>query len=538
MRAHFRGSSEAQTPSARSARPLRGEEEIKTKIDLSHISRPGDVLKAITQQKEAVAPAPARPAAPPVQQACGRTSGRKTNAASGSAPGPCCGACCSPPPAPRPAVVAPPAERPAAPPVSADALPHRSARLRRAPAAASGRSGCASCAPPRLRLRLLPRRKLQQRASSRCTACCRPAATASSAHDRAADRPASGLQSAAAASGRPDRADRRTRWDHASRAWPSRARPANFSAPASAGPRQRRSTAPSASRRAPSHASHALGSCRRASSRSWSGASASGPGSSRRPARCTRAQARPALRSAWRKRRPDEGLHAAAAHGGVERADADHAQHHDHRRHQRKRSGGETRHPRERFDLAPARPRRFRHDQPDARRRTRQRDGALLRRRNKRDHVRRAGRERHRRRRRDRGDRGRGLDRVRLWSPSWATSITARPLCSIRFASPTSPEAKPEASRSTSAPTKFASPTRSLPPSGARLSSSIRRVTKPLPACVPAAPRRPTSSCSSLPPMTASCRRRSKPSITRTPPKFPSSSRSTRSISPKRCPTA
>ena len=61
VRVHLRGSSEAQAPSARSARPLRGEEEIKTKIDLSHISRPGDVLKAITQQKEAVAPA--RPAA-------------------------------------------------------------------------------------------------------------------------------------------------------------------------------------------------------------------------------------------------------------------------------------------------------------------------------------------------------------------------------------------------------------------------------------------------------------------------------------------
>ena len=64
VRVHLRGSSEAQTTSARSARPLRGEEEIKTKIDLSHISRPGDVLKAITQQKEAVAPPP-RPAVAP-----------------------------------------------------------------------------------------------------------------------------------------------------------------------------------------------------------------------------------------------------------------------------------------------------------------------------------------------------------------------------------------------------------------------------------------------------------------------------------------
>jgi translation initiation factor IF-2 len=65
VRIHLRGSSEASSPSAKSARPLRGEEEIKTKIDLSNISRPGDVLRAITQQKEAVAP-PARPAAPPV----------------------------------------------------------------------------------------------------------------------------------------------------------------------------------------------------------------------------------------------------------------------------------------------------------------------------------------------------------------------------------------------------------------------------------------------------------------------------------------
>ncbi len=67
VRAHIRGSAEAQSSSARSARSLRGEEEIKTKIDLSHISRPGDVLRAITQKKEAIAPPPVRPpVAPPV----------------------------------------------------------------------------------------------------------------------------------------------------------------------------------------------------------------------------------------------------------------------------------------------------------------------------------------------------------------------------------------------------------------------------------------------------------------------------------------
>jgi translation initiation factor IF-2 len=65
VRIHLRGSSEAASSTAKSARPLRGEEEIKTKIDLSNISRPGDVLKAITQKKEAAAPPAVRAAAPP-----------------------------------------------------------------------------------------------------------------------------------------------------------------------------------------------------------------------------------------------------------------------------------------------------------------------------------------------------------------------------------------------------------------------------------------------------------------------------------------
>ena len=85
VRAHIRGSAEAQGSSARAARPLRGEEEIRTKIDLSHISRPGDVLRAITQKKEAAAaPPPPRPVPPPV------------------APKPTIG-----PPAPKPAAPAP-----------------------------------------------------------------------------------------------------------------------------------------------------------------------------------------------------------------------------------------------------------------------------------------------------------------------------------------------------------------------------------------------------------------------------------------------
>ena len=65
VRKHLRGRSDGAPGAARpAARATHGEEEIKTKIDLSHISRPGDVLRAITQQKGAVEPPP-RPAAKP-----------------------------------------------------------------------------------------------------------------------------------------------------------------------------------------------------------------------------------------------------------------------------------------------------------------------------------------------------------------------------------------------------------------------------------------------------------------------------------------
>src|ERR1700720_1816512 len=68
VRVYIRSSAEGASSSGKSSsRGIRGEEEIKTKIDLSNISRPGDVLKAITQRKEAVAPQAApRPAVPPV----------------------------------------------------------------------------------------------------------------------------------------------------------------------------------------------------------------------------------------------------------------------------------------------------------------------------------------------------------------------------------------------------------------------------------------------------------------------------------------
>ncbi|HUE52273.1 MAG TPA: translation initiation factor IF-2 [Terriglobales bacterium] len=66
VRIHFRAASEAQT-SSKSSRASRSDaDEIKTKIDLSHISKPGDVLKAIISKQQPAPGAPPRtPAAPP-----------------------------------------------------------------------------------------------------------------------------------------------------------------------------------------------------------------------------------------------------------------------------------------------------------------------------------------------------------------------------------------------------------------------------------------------------------------------------------------
>src|SRR5215469_3795326 len=107
VRAYIRGA-EASAHSSKTARPLRGEEDIKTKIDLSHISRPGDVLRAITQKKEATA-APVRPAPPPPLPP------KPPVAVKPPAPAPIVAPAPPPPPPPapappvRPAAVAPPA---------------------------------------------------------------------------------------------------------------------------------------------------------------------------------------------------------------------------------------------------------------------------------------------------------------------------------------------------------------------------------------------------------------------------------------------
>src|SRR5881275_2559180 len=64
VRKHILGQQTA-TSTKEPARPGRDGDEIKTKFDLSKISRPGDVLKAITRQSAApAAPRAAAPAAP------------------------------------------------------------------------------------------------------------------------------------------------------------------------------------------------------------------------------------------------------------------------------------------------------------------------------------------------------------------------------------------------------------------------------------------------------------------------------------------
>src|ERR1700704_2111783 len=110
VRVYIRSSAEGSSPAGKSSsRTLRGEEEIKTKIDLSNISRPGDVLRAITQKKEAAAPPTApRPSAPTVAQAPTATERPAMAPPAGVS---------------RPTTVAPPAMKPAAPPAGSVTAP-------------------------------------------------------------------------------------------------------------------------------------------------------------------------------------------------------------------------------------------------------------------------------------------------------------------------------------------------------------------------------------------------------------------------------
>src|ERR1700680_1679038 len=105
VRAYIRSSGEGSSSAGKSSsRPSRGEDEIKTKIDLSNISRPGDVLRAITPKKEVAAPAGSAPAAPrPAPPVVTQPAVEKPAAAPPAAVS-------------RSATVAPPVSRPVPPP--------------------------------------------------------------------------------------------------------------------------------------------------------------------------------------------------------------------------------------------------------------------------------------------------------------------------------------------------------------------------------------------------------------------------------------
>src|SRR6202158_6089550 len=69
VRKHLRGRSEGAPSAGKTSRAVHGDDGIKTKIDLSNISRPGDVLRAITAQKGVADHPAARPAVkPPVEK--------------------------------------------------------------------------------------------------------------------------------------------------------------------------------------------------------------------------------------------------------------------------------------------------------------------------------------------------------------------------------------------------------------------------------------------------------------------------------------
>src|SRR5438874_12072382 len=142
VRAHFKGSSDGQ--SAKSARATRPDADgLKPKIDLSHISKPGDVLKAILakQQGTATAPSapPSRPAPPPAQETKPAAPAVRPTAPVSSSPAPSAAprviTPAAPPKTAAPAApvatppsvsapVAPPAARTTAPPASVSAGPH------------------------------------------------------------------------------------------------------------------------------------------------------------------------------------------------------------------------------------------------------------------------------------------------------------------------------------------------------------------------------------------------------------------------------
>jgi len=123
VRARLRSGSESTSSSSKPRSSRSDSDEIKTKIDLSHISRPGDVLKALTQkQQQTAAPTPVRPlvSVPPVKPPAPVTVAKPPVSAPPAPP------VQAQPPAPQPPaprIIMPPPPRPAIvpPPIATEA---------------------------------------------------------------------------------------------------------------------------------------------------------------------------------------------------------------------------------------------------------------------------------------------------------------------------------------------------------------------------------------------------------------------------------
>jgi len=142
VRAHFRAAAEAAP--ARSTRSVREADEIKTKIDLSQISKPGDVLKLITQKQQAAAAPPAHSVAPrpPVET----KSALPPAPAATATPAPPAPAAKPPvPPTPAPRFITPQTTRPAPSVIRPPAPPTTTA-----PAAKPAAPASVAVAPPAL----------------------------------------------------------------------------------------------------------------------------------------------------------------------------------------------------------------------------------------------------------------------------------------------------------------------------------------------------------------------------------------------------
>ncbi len=337
VRAYLRGGGDSQGSAAKASRSSRPDaDEIRTKIDLSHISKPGDVLNAIRAKQQTPAPdfGPRGSSAPSshnrtsfggsqarcLSSGSARDNGptSSTNADSSSAVG--CSSDLAASDIHRPRASGAEARTAS----SGCASGHRAAEARTAGCDSAGSPDCGASGDGHSvgSVRACSTNSSSSdHSKTRDSDCSAPA----SEDDRSADRTASRVSGPSTACGTPPVRGRCDSGQARSRT--SGSRSANIPAPASRWSAD--VSCATASGRTASHASDAAIAHGRASSRRRPCRTASRPHASRKPSRRAFAQAWTALRSSRRKRRPDEGLRAAAAVIALERAAADHAHYHD-----------------------------------------------------------------------------------------------------------------------------------------------------------------------------------------------------------------